>query len=351
MLKRIFSLLTSGATIILLVFGLVRAATNHYAERSAAIQAQCQADRQRLGLDENKLRERYPTPEIKFCRLVRVAPGGTGEIVVRGTFQAGTKFLFDTDKVEIVKEALKEGPKESEYRATVKVSQGSLPDYAFLISFQPVMCRTTNCEAVYIGGRYEYSFTADNGWRITLKFVSEPPGDQRELISLYRAEFYRPQESQPFETREARLGCHREDCNAAFGEGAEIEQLRQKMVSSYSNRSPQEQEQSNARVKELRAEWAKWQVKMKDFAKMSPQERKDVMAKIQELSKQMSEAMTPQGAREARQEIEKKEKEFGCHHLNFELKGDALEGSMACGELVGRRGRLSLKGATKFLGP
>jgi len=126
--------------------------------------------------------------------------------------------------------------------------------------------------------------------------------------------------------------------------------MKQKMTQSMMNRSATEQQQSQARLKEIQAEMAQLQSKMKDYNKLSADEQKALMARIQELGNQMRAAMLPPGAAQAEQEMEKKNQEFGCTGMSFSLKGNALEGTMACGEKVGQRGHLALKGATKYLG-
>ncbi len=336
----------------LLAWGLARAAVSRYVQRRDAIVADCRAEEKRLGLDRKELRKKFPTPEITLCRFARILPGASGEVVVRGTFHAGTKFLFSNDKIEVVKEALavKPGQKESEYRATVKVGQSSLPDYAYVQSFQPATCRTTNCLAVYIGGKYEWDFTADNGWRIKLRQASDPSSGDQEPVSQYRAEFYRGAEPKAFETRDARLSCHQEQCHLEISEGAEAAEMQQKLLTRMETVSPQEQQQSRQRVKQLEAEMAKLQEKMKDFVKLSAAEQKELTARLQEVATQMAQAMMPKGVAEAVQEMERKKQEFGCRAMDFWLKAGAVEGNLSCGEKVGRAGQLDLKGTMKFLG-
>jgi hypothetical protein len=132
--KRILNAWTSGTAIFLLLLGIVYVQTSRFNERTQAIVKQCQADRQRLGIDQQQAGRKYPAPMITSCPLLRLAPGSTGEVVVRGTFRAGTTFLFDNDQVEVVKEELKPGTPESEYRATVKVARGASPGSS---SFNP----------------------------------------------------------------------------------------------------------------------------------------------------------------------------------------------------------------------
>ena len=153
---------------ILLVAGVIRAVSDRFSERRDAILAACRSELKSAGLTAEAAKKKYPTPELALCRCASVVPGGVGEVVVRGTFRQGTKFLFSSDKVQVVKEALVAAPgqKESEYHATIKAAQLSLPEFISLQSFEPQLCRGISCAAVYIGGKYEWNFTADNGWKI-----------------------------------------------------------------------------------------------------------------------------------------------------------------------------------------
>jgi hypothetical protein len=251
-----------------------------------------------------------------------------GEVVVRGTFRQGTKFLFNSDKVEVVKEALNAsaGRKESEYRATIKAAQSPLPDSINIESYEPQLCRVTSVVGVCIGGKYEWDFTADNGWKIQLRQVGESACKEGQASSLYRAEFFRSAGPKPFEVRNVRVGCQHEQCFGSFEEVSE-----------------------GAGTPE--AEMAELQKKLMNFASLSEQERNKLMARMQELAKEQSGAVSKQLAEAQSGVAAQKEAEFGCHNIGFRLNGSALEGNMACGEKVGSRGQLNLQGTTKFVGP
>jgi len=117
------------------------------------------------------------------------------------------------------------------------------------------------------------------------------------------------------------------------------------------NRSPAEEQQSQAAVKQAEAEMAQVQQQMQNFAKMSPQDQKALMARLQEASKKMTDAMTPKSVADAQQEMEKNKQAFGCAGMSLSPKGAAIQGTMACGEKVGQRGQLKLTGSVKYLGP
>jgi len=205
--------------------------------------------------------------------------------------------------------------------------------------------------AVSINGKFTWDLTADNGWRIKLEPVDKSDSPPDRTASTYRAEFYHPGEAKPFQVRNLDLSCREDQCHAVIGEGAEDAALKQKAVQGMMNRSPAEQQQSQAAVKQAQAEMAQLQQQMQNYTKLSPDEQKALMARMQEVSKKMTAAMTPKSTAEAQQEMEKNKQEFGCTGMSLSPKGAVLQGTMACGEKVGQRGQLKLTGGVKYLGP
>ncbi len=176
------------------------APASRYEERLRAIRTELANERARLGLDREALAEKYPTPEITLCPITRVVPGGSAELVTRGNFSPGTKFLIgdDRDNMEVVKEAIT----PTGYRATVKAAPDAPPGMVGLEAFA-LSGITSGCTAVYIGGKYEWDFSADNGWRIKLKMLNEgfTAKQEAQIKPVYCAEFYRGDETKPFEAR------------------------------------------------------------------------------------------------------------------------------------------------------
>jgi hypothetical protein len=317
---------------LLLVFGIARASTSRYVERRNAIFQSLATEQQRLGLtDRVQLFAKYPSPEITLCRAARVAPGATGEVAVSGKFIAGTKFLFENDDVDVVQEK----PTASDYHATVRAPSGIGPSVAFLHAFTPVSGGEAKCTALYIGGRYEWEFTAQNGWRIQLhpKEAFHSEGGSSSPVSVYRAEFYRGNESKPFEVRELRLGL----------EGALYQ-------NSYGG-SLQETQETPGNQGSSQADLQKMAQRLSDPS-LSAQERAQLMQRLSEASQQMMQQQ--QGAIQKMsdpnylQEQQQKQAEFGCQNMNFNLKAGVAEGQIACGQKVGR---LPVKGTMRFVGP
>lgn len=92
---------------LVLILSVGRAATGRYAEQVKQIMNAAEAERKRLGLSNEQASDQYPTPYMQLERVTATA-GSTIDIVVKGNFQQGTKFLLDNDhdRVQLVSESL-----------------------------------------------------------------------------------------------------------------------------------------------------------------------------------------------------------------------------------------------------
>lgn len=309
---------TPFALSMLVVMGFVRASTNHYVERRTALLQSLDDDRKRLRLSDSKeIFARYPTPEVTLCRAARLAPGRTGEVVVKGKFAPGAHFLFENDDVDVVKE----NATATEYHATVRAASGAGPGYAQLHIFTPVSGGNTECTAVSIGGDFEWDFTAQNGWRIKLR----PKGHANETsdpkVALYKAEFYRGSESQPFEVLDLSLGLGGALWQNSYG-GALKE--------------PQENQAGSQGGLDMTL------IRKLSDPTLSPEERAKLVDQMRQTMQQQQAVM--QKAVEQHQ----KQAEFGCQSISFAATVDPVEGRVTCGQKVGT---LTIKGTRRFLGP
>ena len=312
----------------LVIFGIARAANSHYMERRSAFYESQVAERKRLGLtDWGQVKAKYPTPEITLCRAAHVAPGTTAEVTVRGKFVPGSKFLFENDVVEVVKESAT----ATEYHATVRVPAGVGPGYSPLHVLAAVSAIEASppCPAVYIGGKYEWEFTAQNGWRIKL----HPKGDSFPKDGMestpYTAEFYRGNETKPFEVREFGLGIvgplYGNSYSGGFAEASnqsgampDMEQIMKKL--SDPNLNPEERDRLTQQMMEAQVKAMEAQQKMMDPANMM----------------------------KAQQQQQQKDAQFGCKNMHFNDGTDSVEGQISCGQKIGT---ISIKGTRRFVGP
>lgn len=325
MMRQQISRWSAIVTAALVVFGIARAASSHYSQlRSAFFESQV-AERKRLGLtDWQQVKAKYPTPEVTLCRAARVTPGATGEVTVRGKFVPGSKFLFENDAVEVVKESAT----ATEYHATVRVPAGVGPGYSPLHVFAAVsgIEASPPCPAVYIGGKYEWEFTAQNGWRIKLQPRGDAfPKEGTELIA-YTAEFYRGSETKAFEVREFDLGLGGPLYGNSYSGG-----FVQAATLGDPNTDPE-------------------QLMKKAFdPSTSQEERQKLMERLAEAQQAMMSNMTdPKVMQQQQQEQQKKDAEFGCKNMQFSDAADSVQGQISCGQKVGT---ISIKGTRRFVGP
>lgn len=338
MAKKNFGTFVALTVALLLLWGIVRAATSRYEEQKKGVEAQCVAEQKRLGLTrealgvkyQKTLYEKYPTPEIALCRLVRLVPGGSAEFALKGTFAPGTKFLLDHDSVQV----LNPTATATDYRATFKVPAGAGPGVAFIEAVTPVSCAYNRCRALYIGGKYEWDFTAASGWRVKLKMGKEEEGSgEQELRIVYSGEFYLEGQTTPFQVREVSVSAG----SRGEEEGGEEEEGEKSGYEGYSGRIGEPKSEAAAEMQQL-------QMKMMD-PNLSEEEREEVMEKYQALMGKLV-AGDPGQRRKWKQEM-------GCESMSFKLTtGGNVEGELSgCNENVVPRGRVKFKGTMKYLGP
>lgn len=90
--------------------------------RVSAFQAHAAAERKRLGLDAEKAKKQYPTPEVRFGAGASWAcPGETTTILLEGKLAPGTLVGTASDSAEIVREELT--PRG--WQGTFKVKRGT----------------------------------------------------------------------------------------------------------------------------------------------------------------------------------------------------------------------------------
>ena len=308
---------TTALACLLAAFGIARAANSHYADQRTAFFASQEAERKRQGLaDWKQIKAMYPTPEITLCRAARVVPGASADVTVRGKFVPGSKFLFENDDVQVVKE----NATPTEYHATIRVPSGIGPGYSPLHVFSAVSGIEAGapCRAVYIGGKYEWNFTAQNGWRIKLSPKGEVfPKDGSASEVSYTADFYRGNDTQPFAQRVLSLGLG----GTLYG-------------NSYSGGFEQPASSQEGAMADMQ------QILQKAYdPKTSPEERARLMQRVGEMGEKMSDPNLVQK--------QQKEAQFACGNINFTANEDPVEGQLSCQQ----EGTIKFRGTRRFVGP
>lgn len=305
--------------LLLLAFGLSRAARFRFQEAEAAFRKSCPEQLQKLGMTLDAAKVKYFTPEIGLVTPACLKPGGTGEVVIKGKFPPGTKFIFENDNIEVVKESLASG----EYRATLKAAPAIGPETAVVKVITPATCLSTQADrAAVVSGKFEWTMEAANGWRIVARSTRAGAygsgglsGDPYELL------FFRKGETAPFEKRNADLHFTAYDStNYRFA------------ISGQPGDAMSAQQDAAQLAQKL----------------MDPNLTDTQRAQfMQQLQAGMAAAMARMTDPDSLQKAEEQRNQFGCHTIVLESRGDALKGQLRCAEAVG--GQIGLTGARKLM--
>jgi hypothetical protein len=310
-----------AAVVLLFAFGLCRAASHRFQEKEAAIRKEVREQFAALGVTRDAAKLKYPTPEIGMISAACIAPGETGEVVVRGKFVPGTKFIFQNDDLEVVKESLA----GNEYRATLKAAAGVGPQSAAVVVITPVTGISVRQDnAVAIGGRYEWTMSIANGWKV----IARPPAGKSCVTGssagqAYDMQFYKAGESGPFETRKATLFYNLYDSeNYSFNIEA--------------GNAPAAVEEFTALMQ-----------KMSDPG-LTAAQRQAVMQELQKKQEQMQASLKQMSGPANIAKAQQQALEFGCERMWLSMQGEAGKGRMRCSDRVGSR--LQLTAVMKFVG-
>lgn len=306
----------------LFCFGLCRAALFRFREKEDAIRQACRAELQKMGASAGNLRAKYPTPEIHMVSGGCLVPGQAAEVVVKGTFAPGTKFVFENDNLAVVKESLV----GNEYRATLKVAPGIGPQNAALTAISPGTCVSARKDnAVVIRAKLEWAMEVANGWKLVARPVATKAcGESFGSGDPYEMLFYRKGEANPFEKLRADLFFSMyESTNYRF---------------TISQQDP---------VMQGGAEDAQALMQKMMDPKLTDAQREQVIKQVRDAQVQMQANMKKMLDPSYAKGVEAKRQEFGCERIELKLDGSAFHGNMRCSQKVGMR--LDVTGAIRAL--
>ena len=288
---------------LLLAFSLCRAGLSRFQERERAIRQACAAQA------PGAVKPKYPTPEIRIVSAACLQPGGTGEVVIQGNLPPNSKFVFENDNIEVLKESVTAGV----HRITLKAAAGTGPQTANVTALTP-NCRSARADnAVVVTGKYEWVMNAANGWKIVARSPSgkscggpPTPGDPYDLA------FYRRGETTPFEMRSATLYFSvYEDTNYRF---------------NVSNEDPA--------VKAGTEDFTNLMQKLAD-PKLSDAQRDAIMKRLTAAQAQMQANMQKMMDPTYAKAQQAKREEFGCERIELKAPGPNFTGRMRCSQKVG----------------
>ncbi len=301
----------SMAILVLLALAAARAATFRFQERQDAFRKECQAQRQKLGLSPGEAKTKYPTPEIHMMSMACVMPGATADITVTGKFSAGSRFFIQNDNIEVVKENVA----ANAYRATVKAAPDIGPQSAAIAVIQEVTGQTATIDALVVGGRYEWTLNASNGWKVVARSKGTEACPTGPNAGVYDVSFFRTGEATPFEKRDGKIE-----------------------FSLYST-----QPFAMTLQEQARGDMESYQTLLQKMGdpKLTDAQRQQIMKQLEAAQKQMMAGMEkmsdPAYVKAQAAERQRQEEQFGCRNIGMKVEaGKVTSGYMNCASKVGR---------------
>jgi hypothetical protein len=308
---------------VLIAWGVSRAMASKYSQKRQEILAACKAERDKLGPAEQKaLQSKCATPEISLVSAPTLMPGQTANVTITGKFPAGTRFLFESDCIDVVTESVA----PNTYRATIKVSLECGPQHVSASAFTPVCCKSAWKEsALKIGGNFAWEMSAANGWRIKGTAIPPDPAVRQTEDLSYMLEFYRGNETAPFTKRRATL----------TGSVTTPPEYRFSI-------SDQDEAESNPMVEMQKI------VAQFSNPNLTDAERDKIMKKMEELTATVTKEASKMSDPNYIKQLQAKQDQFGCSSINVTSQNGTLDGNLRCSQKVGSS--IKITGSMKFLG-
>ena len=175
------------------------------AERNRLHQEAAAARKARnMDLLDPKLQNEFPPAAIQPVKVQKVPPGGSISIALAGIIPAGVAILSDRDGAVLSAPSLS----RSSYSARLTVNAAEAPGFVKLYAITPVSNSTTPVPVAFIDTVYGFEFKTADGLVIKLTPLDKTfaiTNEDRDARLMYQAEFYKPGESKPFETRSASM--------------------------------------------------------------------------------------------------------------------------------------------------
>lgn len=310
-----------GAVFMLAALGFMRAANFRFTGKMEAIRKSFDEQLQKAGLTRATAKGKYPTPYIGDIKSGCLVPGGTGDVTVEGNFAPGSKFVFQSDDVEVVKEALV----GNQYRATLKVAPGIGPRSVSVWTMAPSTVAASSGGGAKIGGRYEWIIDSANGWRIVARSrAGNACGVDSE--DAYDMEFFRKGETAVFKKLKATVGF-------SMYEGAYNFRMEEDLAA-----------QAGAQ------DFQNLMQRMSD-RNLTPAQREQIMKQLEKAQAVMAANMKAMANMEAMKQREAERQKFGCESMRLLMQGSdaaALKGELRCAPAAGQR--IAVTASLKFLG-
>ena len=289
--------------------------TNFEAEKSRLHQ-QAAKDRAALGIEllDPRLDVLYPYSKITPVTVQKVAPGASAAVALTGSFPPGVAVLSDRDGAVLSNVALS----STEYSARITVGATEGPGYVKLWAITPVHHVWVTMPVLFIDAVYRFDLQSASGYTVSVTPTAKSFTLEEDFARLpYKAEYYRPGESTPFQTRDGWMSYWSEkDTTTALNidfpepEGSAAQELDNIM-------------------------------KQMDDPQLTDAQRSDLTVRMVEAQQRMlGEMMNTDPAAE-----QKKKDDFGCRMVQlYPGLGGAVAGGIVCGKDFAPGGRLQVTG-------
>jgi hypothetical protein len=294
-------------------FAITRAQSNEFYTKRTALRRQAEADQRAQGLfgdaNRKKLFATYPTPEVTLA-AIRMAPGATAPLALKGKFSDKTTFLSGNEVLALSDIVVA----PNAFKATATVKAGVSPQWARVYAIAPVS-GGESWAPIFIGSPQAYTLTAaKNGWTIQLTpDAKDFTVDSREAKVGYKAEYFKRGEAKPFETATGTLTLNASDMGGS---------LSFSMQAGNQGSAMAEMERLGQRMGEL----------MK-AGKYDSKELADLQKKMEVAQERMMKEVQSQIADPAA--MQKKQDDFGCSSIYLSPGATGLKGNVSCGKNVG----------------
>ncbi|MEI6667074.1 MAG: hypothetical protein WCP29_02880 [Acidobacteriota bacterium] len=312
--RRLYAAASVALAVALIASGVRAQANDFYAKRTEILK-QAAADRKQAELAGNANRKKlytlYPTPEIPLTKPVVVAAGSSGVINLVGKFPDKTTFISRDEGVELSNVVVA----ANSVKATVTIAVGVPPSWGRIYAFAPVSGAEAWVPAIFIGTPQTFNLSAKNGWTIKLApvapaFSITKPGT---ASALYKAEYYKPDSTTPFETSTGTVEIEAE---------SSVGQYNYMMSVGAAGAIQAEYQEIAEKIGAL--------IKAKKYTgpeMAALQKRSDAMSA--RLGKELQEQNRDPAA------AQKKQDDFGCQTISLWITKAKTSGNISCGKNVG----------------
>lgn len=289
--------------------------TNFEAEKGRLHQ-QAAKDRAALGIKllDPKLDVLYPYSKITPVTVQKVAPGASAAVALTGTFPPGVAVLSDRDGAVLSDAALS----STEYSARITVGATEGPGYVKLWAITPVHHVWTTMPVLFIDAVYRFDLESANGYTVVVTPTAKSFTLEGGYARLpYKAEFYKPGELTPFQTRDGWMSYHSDEDTHT---GLNID-------------FPEPKGSAAQELDDL--------MKQMDDPRLTDAERSDLTVRMVQAQQRMLEEMMNADPAAA----QKKTDEFGCRMVQLDPGPDgAVAGGIVCGKNFASGGGLQVTG-------